>query len=212
MRGFASLKSIGSFSAPAKVKCFLQNTHVTTLRGEIQVEHLDNADFVQTPDGDWAAVEWVGFKKIAPRLSPASMVNPICICAGALGDNVPSRDLFVSPDHGILVDGLMVDARVLTNGRSIFQVAKVPIEGFYYFHVEIEDNLPLLAENTPSESFISTSNNKNVDTANDAGTMYCEGERISSSYYLPETVKTLVRSRAVSIGATQSQGLRAAFG
>jgi len=211
MQGFASLRSIGSFSIPAGVKCFLQNTHVTTLRGEIPVEHLDAADFVQTPERDWTAVEWVGFKKIAPRLSPPRTVNPICIRAGALGNNVPSRDLFVSPDHGILVDGHLVDARVLANGRSIFQVAQVPPEGFYYFHVETEDYMPFLAENTPSESYIPPKSIDELATTQESGPLACASLRISSTYYLPDTIKTLVRTRALSIGAHRGEGLKTAY-
>ncbi|KMW57739.1 hypothetical protein AIOL_002706 [Candidatus Rhodobacter oscarellae] len=51
---------------------------------------------------------------------------------------VPSRDLYVSPDHAVEIDGVLINAMALDNGTTITQVAKMPLDGFTYYHVETE--------------------------------------------------------------------------
>ena len=72
---------------------------------------------------------------------------------GALGDNMPSRDLLMSPDHALLIDGALIQAGALVNDTSIVRETKVP-ERFTYYHVELADHSLILAENTPAETFI----------------------------------------------------------
>jgi hypothetical protein len=80
-------------------------------------------------------------------------VLPVRIRPGALAENVPSRDLFVSPDHALLVDGVLIQAGSLVNGSSIARFSDVPVT-FTYYHVELHDHSLVLAQNTPAETFI----------------------------------------------------------
>jgi Hint domain len=73
---------------------------------------------------------------------------PTTVC-----DNVPSRDLYVSPDHALLIDGVLVNAAALLNGTTIARATDVPAI-FTYYHVELHDHSLILAENTPAETFI----------------------------------------------------------
>jgi hypothetical protein len=66
---------------------------------------------------------------------------------------VPARDLLLSPDHAILVGKVLIQAGALVNGVSIVREAKIP-KIFTYYHVELDDHSLILAENTPSETFI----------------------------------------------------------
>jgi hypothetical protein len=145
----------GTFTAtpgPTPI-CFLPGTLIATAGGETAVESLKCGDLVKTADGRIASVRWVGRQTISTLFADPLRVNPICIKAGALAENVPSRDLYVSPDHAILVDDILVHASALVNGTSIVR-APAPAKTFTYYHVELADHSLLLADNVPAESFI----------------------------------------------------------
>jgi antigen 43 len=74
----------------------------------------------------------------------------------AFADNQPHRDLVVSPDHGILIDGQLVPAKLLINGTTITQDRSV--KTVTYHHVELDRHAILLAEGLPAESYLDTGN------------------------------------------------------
>jgi hypothetical protein len=139
-------------SAPTVI-CFLSGTQIVTPQGEVSVEVLQRGDLVTTADGRIVPVRWVGRQTISTIFADPLRVLPICIKARALAENVPSRDLYVSPDHAILIDDILVHASALVNGTSIVR-APAPAQTFTYYHVELADHSLLLADNVPAESFI----------------------------------------------------------
>ncbi len=69
---------------------------------------------------------------------------------------MPHRDLLVSPDHAVFVDGKLICARQLVNGTTIRQEkGGASVE---YFHVELDSHAILLAEGLPAESYLNTGN------------------------------------------------------
>jgi len=84
------------------------------------------------------------------------MVGPIRICRGAFADNMPRRDLLVSPDHAILVDGKLIAARKLVNTTTIRH--EKGWNTVDYFHVQLERHAIMLAEDLPVESYLDTGN------------------------------------------------------
>jgi len=61
---------------------------------------------------------------------------------------VPARDLFVSPEHALVIDGVFLPARLLVNGSTIRQVETV--DSLEYFHVELEMHDILVANGSPA--------------------------------------------------------------
>ena len=81
---------------------------------------------------------------------------PIRIQRDAFADGLPHRDLLVSPDHAIFVDGKLICARQLVNGSTIRQ--ERDWTAVDYYHVELDRHAILLAEGLPAESYIDTGN------------------------------------------------------
>ncbi len=86
----------------------------------------------------------------------ATKAAPILIKAGALAEGLPARDLRVSPDHAIEVDGYLIPAKHLVNRASIVQEAWC--QRVTYFHLELETHALLLSEGTWSESYLDDGN------------------------------------------------------
>lgn len=135
------------------VICFLTGTQILTDKGYRSVEELAIGDVVQTADGELKPVKWIGYQTCEPSKVASTLDSyPVLIKAGALGNNLPYRDLQVSPNHSMLVDGLLINAGALTNSVSI--VTTKPTETYVYYHVELEDHALLVAEGTAAESYL----------------------------------------------------------
>jgi hypothetical protein len=66
---------------------------------------------------------------------------------------VPQRDLYLSPDHAIYSEGVLIPIKHLIDGHGI---VPVDTETVLYCHVELETHDVLLAEGMPAESFLDT--------------------------------------------------------
>ncbi len=135
------------------VTCYCTGTMILTDNGEVPVEELVPTDKVITYSGRQAAVLWRGGWQVDldAQIKP-ERVRPVRILAGALGDNVPHRDLYVSPDHSLYLDGVLIPAHLLINGATITQPVRTGV--VRYHHVQVEPHDVLLAEGAAAESFL----------------------------------------------------------
>jgi Hint domain len=162
--------------------CLMPGTKISTPKGEIAVETLSRGDLVVTTDGRAAPVAWIGRCTVSTRFADPLRVLPIRIRADALGDNTPSCDLLLSPDHAVLVDGVLVHASALVNGSSIVRETNVPAQ-FTYYHIELEDHSLILAENTAVETFIDHADRLAFDNWQEHETLYPDGNAIIEMPY-----------------------------
>ncbi len=132
--------------------CFYPGTALATPAGEIKVEDIAAGDLLMTANGA-KPVRWIGQSHIHTGFADPLRSLPIRIRQGALGDGLPVRDLLLSPDHAIAIDGVLVQASALVNGSTIIRDYDVP-EQFTYYHVELDSHELLFAEGIEAESFV----------------------------------------------------------
>ncbi len=186
--------------------CFMRGTLISTPRGEVAVDALKHGDVVITADGIAKPVSWIGRQAISTHFADPLRVLPIRIKAGALGDNVPSHDLLLSPDHAILVDHVLIQAGALVNGTSIVRETSVP-QIFTYYHVELDDHSLILAENTPAETFVDNVDRLAFDNWEEHEALYREGKPIVEMPYprakahrqVPRAIRERLGSRAKAL-------------
>ena len=143
----------GSSSTTIELACFAAGTHIATQRGEVRVEALRKDELVRMAGSDaFLPVVWVGHRRVDCRRHPKPMqVWPVRIAAHAFARNVPMRELRLSPDHAVLVDGVLVPIKYLVNGTT---VAQMKVDAVTYYHVELSRHAVVLAEGLAAESFL----------------------------------------------------------
>ncbi|RZT98324.1 Hint domain-containing protein [Advenella incenata] len=148
--------------------CYLKGTHIATPEGEVQVETLKAGDKVLTASGGVATVKWLGHRTLYKNRIPAKdavRAFPILFKKDSIANNVPHRDLTLSPGHHVSFDGTLVPAMMLVNGQTIVQQFNTKV--FEYFHVELEQFDIMLAEGVPAESYVDTGNRSMFQNAAD---------------------------------------------
>jgi hypothetical protein len=177
--------------------CFMAGTMIATPRGEVPVESIKRGDLVTTADGRTVPVAWLGIQTVSRRFSDPLRVWPIRVKAGALDENVPSRDLLISPDHAILVDGALVQAGALVNGMSITREERLPAK-FTYYHVEADDHSLILAHNVPAETFVDNVNRLGFDNWHEHQALYPDGKPVREMPY-PRVLSARQVPRATAV-------------
>jgi hypothetical protein len=135
--------------------CYLRGTKLLTPAGEIAVENLAIGDTLITRFGGYQRIKWIGRQSYArPFIRHNREKLPVRIEAGALGPNLPKRDLLVSPGHSMLIAGVLILAKNLVNGVTITQT-DAP-EQIDYFQPEFETHDCVMAEGAWSETYADT--------------------------------------------------------
>jgi len=186
-----------AISSPA---CFMAGTMISTPSGDVAVEALKAGDLVTLNDGHAGPISWLGRRTVSTVFADSLRVNPVLIKANALDEGVPVRDLRLSPDHALLVDGVLVQAGALVNDVSILRETDVPAT-FVYYHVEVADHSLILAENTPAETFIDNADRMAFDNWNEHN-----GNAVGAEMNLPRAkaarqVPQATRARLLARGA-----------
>jgi hypothetical protein len=164
--------------------CYCRGTSILTECGEVRVEHLAIGDMVATISGEAKPIKWVGKRSYAGQFIAGNRaVLPIVVRAGALTPDTPARDLWLSPRHALLLDGVLVPAEHLVNGQTILQAEAV--DQVEYFHLEFDTHEVILAEGAPAESYVECDNRQGFHNAHEFAALYPDDTRASFGYSLP---------------------------
>jgi Hint domain len=156
--------------------CFRRGTHILSECGEVTAESLKIGDRVATLSGVMRPIRWIGRRNYSGEATTGdSRVLPIRIRAGALGEALPKRDLWVSPEHAMYVDGMLIPAAALVNGESIIQ--EDAVDELTYIHLEFDGHTVIFAEGAPSESFVDDDSRQMFDNAAEYARLYPDSTR-----------------------------------
>ncbi len=147
--------------------CFRAGTLIRTTRGPVAVQDLCVGDCIVTASGEpgQQAVAWIGRREVDCARHPRpDAVWPIRIEAGAFAKGIPARDLWLSPNHAVFADNVLIPVKYLVNGTT---VVREPMDRVVYFHVELPRHDVLLAEELPCETYLDTGDRANFDNGGD---------------------------------------------
>ena len=179
--------------------CFFTGTLISTPDGERAIETLQIDDLVNTADGRAVRVKWVGRQTVRNFAGAPPRLEPVRISAGALGHGLPHSDLTISADHGMVLDGMVINAAALANGSTIRFVPLSDLaETFTWWHVETAAHAIILANGAPSETFIDAAGRAAFDNHAEYLALYGTHRilrempltRITAARLLPDVLRT----------------------
>ena len=144
------------------IPCFTPGTKIATPKGEVRVEDLKVGDRVITRDNGMQEIRWVGARDMSgAELEAAAHLKPVLIQKGALGNDLPERDMMVSPNHRVLIANdktalffeereVLVAAKHLTHMDS---VDVVDVSHTTYIHILFDHHEVILSDGAWTESF-----------------------------------------------------------
>lgn len=143
--------------------CFAHGTEIETETGIVEVSDLRVGDRVVTRDNGLQEVKWIGSRYLSKiHLAGNPNLCPITIKKGALSQNIPSKNLTVSPQHRVLIcdwraellygcKEVLVPTKALVNDGSI-SISHFDA-GVTYYHILCDEHQLLNGNGCWSESF-----------------------------------------------------------
>jgi hypothetical protein len=154
------------YSKPSPVVCYVKGTLILTKNGWKPIEEIKEGTKVLTKgkiqklkhvdiyaETQFMPVLWASKFKVTASNGKS---YPICIKKDALGENIPFKDLYVSPNHGLLINGKRVVAKKLINETTIYQ--DKTWKDVEYYHLECDKHCAIFANGALSESYLNEKN------------------------------------------------------
>lgn len=154
IQGVSTYNGFGqTLAIPPDPVCFLAGTLIETPDGPRAIETLKAGMQVVTLKNAAQDLRWIGRNTVCGL----GRLAPVCIKAGALDNR---RDLYVSPNHRILIRSsfaelnfgqgeVLVPAKALVNGMSIL---RAPMRRADYLHLMLDTHDLVFSEGIASES------------------------------------------------------------
>jgi hypothetical protein len=134
--------------------CFLKGTTIETAEGDRKIEDLAVGDLLPTVFGGICPIQWIGNYSYKRSIKAPwdKDVLPVRVAPSALGPNMPRTDLYISKDHALLIDGVLVTAGSLINGMTITLDDTCENNELEFFHIKLARHNVIYAEGTPCET------------------------------------------------------------
>lgn len=155
-----------------RLAAFSRGTQIATMRGEVAVEKLTPKDRILTMDDGFKQLRWLGSWQLgAQSLRATPVLRPIRILAGALGNDLPLRDMLVAPRHCLLLrkpetEQLLGTREVLTEARHLIGMPGIEVAedlpGVEYWGLMLDRHEVIFADGTPAETLQTSANELNA--------------------------------------------------
>ena len=144
--------------------CFVQSTRIQTAHGPKPIDDIRVGDLVKTKDHGMQPVRWIGKTDLSIRdMLARPHLRPILVPSNSLGRNLPQRDLYISPQHRILLRGWQVELNfgideVLASAKSLVGKYGIRIDAerrqVAYYHLMFDRHEVIFSEGLATESFL----------------------------------------------------------
>jgi hypothetical protein len=164
--------------------CFLKGTRITTDQGPLAIEELNIGDQILTHRGNFKTLKWIGkttYKK-NPNANWNDKVRPVCIKHSAIEQNIPNRDLYVSPAHALFLNGVLISAKQLINHITIEFAELEYTDQIEYFHLEFDVHEVIYAEGALAESFQALQQREMFSNFGEYGRLYRDEDVLMEPY------------------------------
>jgi hypothetical protein len=143
--------------------CFTAGSFIETDLGPVRIEDLAEGDLVHTQDQGLQPV--LGIKRsflAAAALRTDPKMRPVLVKRGALGPDSPNRDMYLSPQHRVLITGykaelyfgspeILVPICKLLNDSTIISCHQ--LREVTYFHILLDAHAIVFVDGCASESY-----------------------------------------------------------
>ncbi|MGH1578266.1 Hint domain-containing protein [Planktotalea sp.] len=147
----------------SSIVCFAEGTLIDTEQGPMPVEALEPDIQIALADGGFAPLRLNLLSPVSEeQMQSHQNLRPVRICAGALGDGLPKRDLFVSRQHRMQVSSVIAERMFGARNVLVAAIRLTELPGVFveectdalnYHHLVFDRHQVVLAEGAPAESF-----------------------------------------------------------
>ena len=87
-----------------------------------------------TITGETRRIGWIGQSRVDCHQHPTLKATlPVRIQANAFGPDLPKRDLYLSPDHALYLEGVLIPMKYPINGDAVAQIGRSHVD-YYHRH------------------------------------------------------------------------------
>lgn len=137
--------------------CFLEDCDVLTPYGYKNITEIKSGSYI-IADGEAVKVLeiGVGTTKAINNVPLDLSGYPVCITKNAFGENKPNKDIHLTPEHSVYMNGFLIPIRLLVNDVSIYYDTE--IEYFEYYHIICEKHTIVDVNGLDAETYYNTGN------------------------------------------------------
>jgi hypothetical protein len=160
----------------------LKGTTVSTPSGDRRIEDLQIGDEVDTLSGR-KAIKWIGYSRFTKDEGRPwqGSVMPIRVARFAIDDQTPHRDLYLSPEHCVFFNDVLIPVKNLVNDASITPAMPSGMTAIEYYHAEFDAHEVFRAEGALVESY------RDEDSRRESFSNFVQFERLYGRERQPAT-------------------------